>query len=63
MQFTKEQFIEIFVQYNTTVFPAQIFIYILGLAAVYLSFKNSANSNKLISGHPDIILAVDRCCV
>jgi hypothetical protein len=48
MQFTKEQFIEIFVKYNTSVFPVQIFLYILGLIAVYLAFKKSANSDKLI---------------
>lgn len=50
MQFTKEQFIDIFVKYNTGVFPVQILLYILGLVAVYLSFRKSSKSDKFISG-------------
>jgi hypothetical protein len=47
MPFNKEQFIDIFIQYNNAVFPVQIFLFILALAAVYFasgkySFKNKA---------------------
>ena len=50
MQFTKEQFIDIFVKYNTGVFPVQIILYILGLTAVYFSLRKSSKSDKFISG-------------
>lgn len=53
MQFTKEQFIEIFINYNQTVFPVQILLYILSLFAIYSSYKKYKNSDKYIS----IILA------
>jgi len=48
MPFTKEQFINVFVQYNDSVFPAQIFFVLLALAAIYFSAGKYSIKNKAV---------------
>lgn len=48
--FTLDQFLEIFKQYNETVFPSQIFLLILALWIVYLAFRRKKISDKWING-------------
>ncbi|MFZ2899375.1 MAG: DUF6064 family protein [Saprospiraceae bacterium] len=50
LPFTTEQFLEVFRNYNQTVFPAQIILYLLAGLALYFSFKKPApNSGKVIA--------------
>lgn len=49
LPFTTEQFLEVFKTYNTSIWPAQIAAYILGLAAIYLAFRKTAGRDKIIS--------------
>jgi hypothetical protein len=42
MPFTTEQFFNVFVQYNTSVWPAQIVLVILPLIAIYLAAKGKS---------------------
>jgi hypothetical protein len=49
MPFTKEQFIEVFVRYNTAVFPFQAILILLALVAIALSVRRFSFSNKTIS--------------
>jgi hypothetical protein len=46
--FTQEQFLNVFAQYNNTVFPLQIVFVILGIAALGLAIKRSQFSDKAI---------------
>ena len=46
--FTQEQFLNVFSQYNNTVFPLQIFFVILGIAALGLAIKKSQLSDRII---------------
>lgn len=48
--FTAEQFLEIFKTYNQAVWPMQIVFYLLGIVAIYLTFKPTPKSHKVISG-------------
>lgn len=48
--FTLDQFLEVFKNYNETVFPAQIILYLIGFIAIYLIIKPASISNKIISG-------------
>ena len=48
--FTIEQFMEVFKQYNLAIWPAQVPAYGLGFLAVWLAFRKSAQSNRIISG-------------
>lgn len=48
--FTVEQFLEVFRNYNNTVFPMQIVFYLSSFVAIYLSFKPASKSDKTISG-------------
>src|SRR5688572_32668785 len=48
--FTVEQFLEVFRNYNETVFPIQIIFYLLGFTAIYLAVKRNSISGKIISG-------------
>jgi hypothetical protein len=48
LPFTTEQFLSVFEQYNQAVWPVQIFLNILGLAAVVLAVKKYAFSDRLI---------------
>jgi hypothetical protein len=42
MPFTTEQFFNVFVSYNTAVWPAQIILFLLPLAAIYLAAKGKS---------------------
>lgn len=48
--FTLDQFFEVFKNYNETVFPAQIFLYLTSFIMIYLLIKPTSISNKIISG-------------
>jgi len=50
LPFTPEQFFGIFEQYNETVWPAQVIIYITAVVAFYLVLKPGNYSDKMISG-------------
>lgn len=49
LPFTSKEFLEVFRQYNLEVWPAQVFIMLLALTAVYFSVRKVAYSNKIIS--------------
>jgi hypothetical protein len=49
MPFTKEQFLDVFVKYNTSVFPDQILLFLFAIAAIYFCFKKTLFSGRLIS--------------
>ncbi|MDK2833386.1 MAG: hypothetical protein PWP63_473 [Methanolobus sp.] len=48
--FTEEQFLNNFANYNSDVFPAQIFLYLLAGIALYLVSSKRTYSGRLISG-------------
>ncbi len=48
--FTLDQFFDVFRDYNETVFPMQVIFYLIGIAAIYLTIKTTARSDKIISG-------------
>lgn len=48
--FTTEQFFNVFEKYNSTLFPSQLIILLLGIAGLFLLHSNNANKNKLIGG-------------
>jgi FtsH-binding integral membrane protein len=50
LPFTSEQFIGVFEQYNETVWPAQVVIYIAAISAFYLILRPDKYSNKVVSG-------------
>ena len=49
LPFTVEQFLAVFVSYNTTIWPAQIVAYLLGGLAFALVFRNGKWSDQTIS--------------
>lgn len=49
LPFTIKEFLEVFRQYNLEVWPAQVFMILLALTAVYFSVRKVAYSNKIIS--------------
>jgi len=50
MPFTINEFLNVFEKYNKAIEPMQIIMYLLGIAAVFLLFKKSRYSDKIISG-------------
>lgn len=48
LPFTLEQFLDVFRQYNVSVWPAQVLLIVLALAATYFSIFNKSYSNKII---------------
>ncbi|MBK8943640.1 MAG: hypothetical protein IPM32_00070 [Ignavibacteriae bacterium] len=50
MPFSLEQFLNIFKDYNQTVFPLQLFFNILALTSIVVLIKNSNYKNKIING-------------
>jgi len=48
--FTTEQFLSVFDNYNSNIFPIQLILAIFGILAVYTLHKNIKNSTPLISG-------------
>lgn len=49
LPFTVEQFLGIFREYNTSIFPLQFLFYFMALGAIILAFKKSNSSDKIIS--------------
>ena len=47
--FTTAEFLRVFEQYNSAVWPGQVLIYLIGLAAIVLAFTRRAVASKLIS--------------
>jgi hypothetical protein len=47
--FTVEQFMEVFKNYNNSVFPVQVILYLLAAVSVFLSIKRTSWSNKAIA--------------
>ena len=48
--FTADQFFETFKNYNQAVWPIQIVLYLISFMAIYLAFKPTSKSDKVISG-------------
>lgn len=49
MPFTVEQFMEVFKNYNTTVFPMQVIFYLTAITAIYFALKKHVWSDKVIT--------------
>jgi hypothetical protein len=47
--FTLDQFLEVFNSYNTTVWPMQIVLYLLGLCAIIFIFRKNRFSDRIIN--------------
>jgi len=47
--FTVDQFLEVFKNYNQSVFPLQFIFYLIAVVATYLAIKPSPKSGKIIS--------------
>jgi hypothetical protein len=47
--FTHEQFFDVFAAYNAAVWPAQILMYLAGLAAIVLAFRRSQWADHLVT--------------
>ena len=50
LPFTSEQFRSVFVDYNTSIWPAQISAYLLGGVAVALLFRKAREGDRIIAG-------------
>lgn len=48
--FTTEQFFSIFEKYNTTVFPAQLLVFLLGLIMLWMVIWNQKGKDQIIGG-------------
>ena len=48
--FTVDQFLKVFKDYNESVFPVQLFFYLIALLAIYLIIKQNPKSNKIVVG-------------
>lgn len=49
MPFTTDEFLHVFAEYNQSIFPLQFLFFLTGLYLVYAIFRNSQNSDKIIS--------------
>ena len=49
LPFSTDQFLQVFRDYNLSVFPAQILLVLIALSLVFLSAKRIAGNNRLIS--------------
>lgn len=49
LPFTTEQFLQVFQIYNESVWPMQIVLFLLGIAAIYLVLQSRPASSRLIS--------------
>jgi hypothetical protein len=47
--FTVDQFIEVFERYNLAVWPAQLFLYALGLLAICLALQRKVDGGRMVS--------------
>jgi hypothetical protein len=50
LPFTTEQFLDVFLQYNESVYPAQAILFLAGLLAAYYAFRPRAFGDRFISG-------------
>ncbi|MEJ8826971.1 DUF6064 family protein [Variovorax humicola] len=50
LPFTREQFVAVFANYNSGVWPAQVLAYMLGLGMVILLFRRSRIGDRIIGG-------------
>jgi hypothetical protein len=50
MPFTVEQFFDVFEKYNTTIWPAQVVAYVLGIAAILLALRDTALRGRIVAG-------------
>ena len=50
LPFTVEQFLDVFAEYNLSVWPFQIVLYLFALTAVFLTIKRFSYGNKIVSG-------------
>lgn len=48
LPFTREQFVAVFADYNSAVWPAQVVAYLVGLGMVVMLFRRSAASDRII---------------
>jgi hypothetical protein len=48
--FTIEEFLNVFVKYNQSIYPVQIIMYILGATALFLVLRKNKQSDRIISG-------------
>ncbi|HEX6730686.1 MAG TPA: DUF6064 family protein, partial [Pyrinomonadaceae bacterium] len=47
--FTVDQFLEVFARYNVAVWPAQIFLYTMGILCIFLALQRKADFSKVVS--------------
>lgn len=50
MPFTREQFLNVFQQYNLAIWPMEVVFVLLGLTAIYLAVAPRKQSNRIITG-------------
>ncbi len=49
LPFTSEEFLNVFADYNQTVFPMQVVLFLLALAAIYMLFKKAIWADMAIT--------------
>ena len=47
--FTVDQFLNVFARYNVAVWPALIFLYVIGLSAIYFAFQQRTDVSKTVA--------------
>ncbi len=47
--FTADQFLEVFERYNSAVWPAQLFLYAVGILAICMALQRKAEFSKVVS--------------
>ncbi|MBR0848031.1 hypothetical protein JQ543_09795 [Bradyrhizobium diazoefficiens] len=50
LPFSREQFLSVFVDYNSAIWPAQVGAYLLGCLAIVLLFGKAAYADRMIAG-------------
>lgn len=50
LPFTTDQFLGVFVEYNTAIWPAHLVAYALGIAALVLATRKTPASGKIVAG-------------
>lgn len=50
LPFTREQFLGVFAEYNTAVWPVQVVAYVLGVAVVAALLRPSSRGHRLVAG-------------
>ena len=46
LPFTRSEFFSVFARYNESVWPAQVFLYVLALAAIVLAFRRTREASR-----------------